>query len=127
MAPEIVRRQPYDLSIDIYSFGILLWQMCTLKVPFEEYCDIKSFNHDIAYHHKRPLFNKKDKKLIPLQLLDLIMSSWSGNVYERPTISLVTLILKEVIESLHSENGTNVVDITNRLDDKYYRRRSSTG
>ena len=128
MAPEIIRRQPYNLSVDVYSFSILLWQMCTLRVPFAEYIDIKDFNHDIANKGKRPRFSKKHKKLLPEALRQLMVSCWSDNIFERPTISFLIWKLKEELQMLQAENDDNhQVDISDRLEDRYYRRRSSTG
>ena len=35
MSPECYFFEPYGLSTDVYSFGLLLWNLCTLKVrPF---------------------------------------------------------------------------------------------
>ena len=35
MAPEMMRRDPYDASIDIYSFGILLWEIFSHQKAFK--------------------------------------------------------------------------------------------
>eukprot|EP01042_Synura_sphagnicola_P000799 gene799-885_t len=35
MAPEVALRQPYNEKCDVYSFGIILWQMARSKVPYE--------------------------------------------------------------------------------------------
>ena len=34
MAPEVALRQPYTEKADIYSFGMILWQMTTGTTPF---------------------------------------------------------------------------------------------
>lgn len=34
MAPEVALGKPYNLKVDVFSFGILLWQMLSLKTPF---------------------------------------------------------------------------------------------
>ena len=36
MAPEVGNGEIYDRSADIYSFGILLWEICTLQKPFSK-------------------------------------------------------------------------------------------
>ena len=33
-APEIWKEQPYDYKCDIWSIGVILYELCTLKVPF---------------------------------------------------------------------------------------------
>lgn len=34
MAPEVALGKPYTEKVDVYSFGILLWQLATSRVPF---------------------------------------------------------------------------------------------
>ena len=35
MAPEVALQQPYDKRADVYSFGIIVWQMARGKLPFK--------------------------------------------------------------------------------------------
>lgn len=35
MAPEVVLRKIYSEKVDVYSFGILIWQMATDVIPFK--------------------------------------------------------------------------------------------
>ena len=35
ISPEIVNSQPYTLSTDIWSLGVILYEMCALKPPFD--------------------------------------------------------------------------------------------
>ncbi len=37
MAPEIANRRPYNQKADVYSFALLFWQICELKVPYDDY------------------------------------------------------------------------------------------
>jgi NIMA (never in mitosis gene a)-related kinase len=34
-APEVWRDNPYDLKSDIWSFGCVIYEMCTLTPPFK--------------------------------------------------------------------------------------------
>lgn len=36
-APEVLLNQPYDLKADVYSFGIILWELLQIGFPFAEY------------------------------------------------------------------------------------------
>jgi serine/threonine protein kinase len=35
MAPELVRRQPTDRRVDIFSFGVTAYEICTLQLPWQ--------------------------------------------------------------------------------------------
>jgi serine/threonine protein kinase len=34
MAPEIVKNEPYNEKVDVYSYGVVLWEMLTGQIPF---------------------------------------------------------------------------------------------
>jgi len=53
MAPEVLRGEIYSKASDVYSFGMILWEMISMQVPFAEY----SASHVIGivgYGHRRP-------------------------------------------------------------------------
>ena len=35
MAPEILRGEKYTPAADVYSFGVILWEMLALDIPFK--------------------------------------------------------------------------------------------
>ncbi|EHA8587981.1 hypothetical protein COCNU_scaffold003768G000030 [Cocos nucifera] len=35
MAPEVLRNEPSDEKCDVFSFGVILWELCTLQQPWE--------------------------------------------------------------------------------------------
>lgn len=35
MAPELIRRQPTDQRIDVFSYGVTCYEMCTRRLPWE--------------------------------------------------------------------------------------------
>eukprot|EP00568_Trieres_chinensis_P009063 CAMPEP_0183314746 /NCGR_PEP_ID=MMETSP0160_2-20130417/49439_1 /TAXON_ID=2839 ORGANISM="Odontella Sinensis, Strain Grunow 1884" /NCGR_SAMPLE_ID=MMETSP0160_2 /ASSEMBLY_ACC=CAM_ASM_000250 /LENGTH=93 /DNA_ID=CAMNT_0025480145 /DNA_START=1 /DNA_END=279 /DNA_ORIENTATION=- len=36
MAPEVAKCKNYGLEVDVYSFGMLLWEICKWKKPFHK-------------------------------------------------------------------------------------------
>jgi hypothetical protein len=36
MAPEMLRAEPYDERADIYSYGVVLWELLTTRTPWDE-------------------------------------------------------------------------------------------
>ncbi len=37
MAPEVIKSKKYSEKADVYSFGIILWEMASRLPPFKEY------------------------------------------------------------------------------------------
>ncbi|KAL1555987.1 putative serine/threonine-protein kinase SIS8 isoform X2 [Salvia divinorum] len=35
MAPELIRKEPFTEKCDIFSLGVIMWELCTLKRPWE--------------------------------------------------------------------------------------------
>lgn len=35
MAPELIRSEPFTEKCDIFSFGVIMWELCTLNRPWE--------------------------------------------------------------------------------------------
>jgi len=122
IAPEVAKNQPYNLSADIYSFGILLWQICNLKNPFSR-SRSKFFTQKVLKNDKRKGFSNKCNE-ISCHLQQLICSCCSDDLFERPTISTLIQELKIAIKGLQTDKSFQVIDTY--LDDRYYRRRSST-
>jgi len=37
MAPEVIKCIPYNLTSDVYSFSIVLWEMLSLETPYKKF------------------------------------------------------------------------------------------
>lgn len=92
MAPEVAQSHPYNLSADVYSFAILLWEICTLEKPFEE-MDISMHSKLVVYGTTRPpMRNAKNKTkytstcLWSEGLRTLIESGWQIDFSQRPSM-----------------------------------------
>lgn len=42
MAPEMIRRKPYGRKVDVYSFGLILWELVAGKIPYEDMTPIQA-------------------------------------------------------------------------------------
>ena len=42
MAPEMIKRKSYVRKVDVYSFGLILWEMVSGTIPYEEMTPIQA-------------------------------------------------------------------------------------
>eukprot|EP00249_Psilotum_nudum_P010300 c22460_g1_i2 orf=491-1696(+) len=42
MAPEMISNKPYSRKVDVYSFGIVLWELLTGQIPFEHLSSVQA-------------------------------------------------------------------------------------
>lgn len=106
MSPEVARYLPYNLSADIYSFGVLLWNIYSLEQPFED-MSRSAHSHLVVYGGQRPHIPKD----WPTSLTELITSCWEEAPYKRPTMQQVVRGLEKELDSLddsshHSRHGS---------------------
>ena len=59
MAPEVIENKQYTLKADVFSFGIIMWEMCTRKTPYSEMSQ-QQISFYVTVKKGRP-----DKSLIP--------------------------------------------------------------
>lgn len=94
MAPEVVLCMPYNETADVFSFGILLWQMCALEVPFEGY-DAEKHSRKVVRQHERP----KIESSWPVSVRDLIKEAWSPDINSRPVFGKICTILAHEVNN----------------------------
>lgn len=83
MPPEVMTRKGYSFEVDVYSFGIVLYEICSLKVAFNvirKHADIKEFNLHVIEHNRPKLNNIA----CPLTT-KLIEDCWQGDPTQRPS------------------------------------------
>ena len=81
MSPEQARDAELDCRADIYSLGITMYQLLTMKVPYESPSQFEV----IAMHLKSPVPNiREDRADISAQTADLISKMLAKNPCDRP-------------------------------------------
>lgn len=45
MAPEVIEHKPYDGKADVFSFGVVLWELLTCRVPYSEMTPLQVEGH----------------------------------------------------------------------------------
>jgi serine/threonine protein kinase len=88
MAPEVFGSTTYDLKVDVYAFGMLMWSMLTGSLPFP---NMEGIAIGIA------LLKDRIRPPIPPEtppgLQRLIRECWAQNPRERPTFDIICGIL----------------------------------
>ena len=94
MAPEVMRFEAFDNSVDIYAFGLILYEMITEQELFPEYDNVETFVQAIAFAHKRPPLNIPG---VPQSLINLIRQCWHRDAKQRPKCPEVIDVLDKTI------------------------------
>ncbi|KAH0790504.1 TKL family protein kinase [Histomonas meleagridis] len=89
MAPELFVSSSYDYKVDVYAYGILLWELLTGHMPFH---DMKPMQvaYAVCKENKRPKIPSKT----PPSLRDLITSCWDQNPSKRPSFKKILKTFK---------------------------------
>lgn len=83
-APEVLRSQHYTMKVDVYSFGIIMWECVTRMEP---YANIPPFNaiNGIVDEGLRPTV----PPWLPDSYTGLMVACWQDNPILRPTFNNV--------------------------------------
>jgi serine/threonine protein kinase len=100
MAPEVARDEPYNLTADSYSIGVLFWQICSLTTPYAGLTQQTHALH-VVQHGIRP----KPDKSWPYSWITLMTSAWNANASQRPSMTEISNQLFTMIEEITEEDG----------------------
>lgn len=85
MAPECARKEPYDGSADVYSFGMVLWEVCTLERPYRHADDRPSLTEKVTQAGKHPALHKVHSTFIRF----LLARCWRDEPHGRPSFASI--------------------------------------
>ena len=92
MAPEVMRHEPYDGSCDVYSFGLVCWELLTYKMPFGSLSPVEAA-FAVADKAKRPSFPDPT----PEDISTLVSACWHQDHRRRPSFAEVDGALSSMI------------------------------
>eukprot|EP01102_Stenamoeba_stenopodia_P014052 TRINITY_DN4636_c0_g2_i1.p1 TRINITY_DN4636_c0_g2~~TRINITY_DN4636_c0_g2_i1.p1 ORF type:complete len:1322 (+),score=264.84 TRINITY_DN4636_c0_g2_i1:1203-5168(+) len=118
LAPEIISKQKYTEKADVYSFGIIIWELLARKVPFAEMEFLWEIQESIV-EGKRP-----EIPPCPVLYRELIDGCWAGDPEMRPNfdtilqkLEMVTSFIQEHPDD-HSTIATPVVAVAEKEEPK---------
>jgi hypothetical protein len=91
MAPEVMLQGKLSKSVDVYAFGIFLWEIFTASMPFKG-INYAHLGHAITVEKMRPEW----PKFCPQDLKGLAERCWSDDPDLRPTFDDIYLELVEM-------------------------------
>lgn len=104
MAPEVSRSEPYYLSADMYSYGVVLWETLSLQ---KAYWDMTLEEHDakvVNGDHERPKLLSK----WPVAIQTLLEGCWHKDPAQRPPAKHVHMSLQKELDSFGNQHGIRV-------------------
>jgi len=102
-APEILSGTTYSEKIDLYSFGIVLWELLQAGFPFAEYKDLdQSCKADQAKEIIAGLRPTIPKDCPPLYH-EIILKCWANDPTTRPSFKELEPLFLQVKEKLNPE------------------------
>eukprot|EP00903_Cladosiphon_okamuranus_P014520 g13468.t1 len=102
MAPEVFNGMPYNEKADMYSYGVVLWELCTLQKPF---AGMSSHEHarKVFRHGMRPALDSR----WPQELKSLMESCWHAEPDQRPDAAQAVKTLSQVIQKIDEDAGSS--------------------
>ncbi|GJD06453.1 Probable serine/threonine-protein kinase [Galdieria sulphuraria] len=91
MAPEVLANQPYSEKADVYSFGIILWEMVAKQLP---YYGIQPMQVAVAVLSKQ--MRPPMPPSCPAPLAQLIQSCWQQDPSRRPSFPEIMKLLEQM-------------------------------
>ncbi|CAG8549069.1 6635_t:CDS:2 [Ambispora gerdemannii] len=96
MAPEKLKDSsyPYDFKCEIYSFGILLWEIAEQRIPFQ------NIKKDVVGIRQKALDGKREPfsspSQVPIEWIEIVNKVTSFDPTDRPTLADVFTNLVEL-------------------------------
>ncbi|XP_058185185.1 serine/threonine-protein kinase STY17-like isoform X2 [Rhododendron vialii] len=105
MAPEVIEHKPYDHKADVFSFGVVLWELLTGEVPYLYLTPLQAAV-GVVQQGLRPTIPKNTNP----KLVELLERCWQQNPSLRPDFSEIIEMLQHMAKEVGCEGGNRHKD-----------------
>jgi serine/threonine protein kinase len=99
MAPEMLARQRYTKAIDVYSYGIVMWEIASQKLPWADLQHDKSCMDMIKLLQLlRDGVRPEVGAAWPSPYVEMMTRCWATDAATRPDFKTVTTVMHELVE-----------------------------
>jgi len=91
MAPEMITDKQYSKKVDVYSFGIVLWELATGLLPYQNMTPVQVAYAVVNKNLRPPLPDG-----CPLALRNLMEQCWNSCPERRPTFYEIVRTLEDL-------------------------------
>ena len=98
MAPEVIMNEEYTDSVDIYSFGLVMWYMCTGTKPLEPAMRAVHSPESLQLlgQKLRDGLRPDQSQITHAGLASLMASMWDCNPLKRPSAAAILSKLEQM-------------------------------
>ncbi|XP_016648014.1 PREDICTED: serine/threonine-protein kinase STY46-like isoform X1 [Prunus mume] len=95
MAPEVIEHKPYDHKADVFSFGVVLWELLTGKLPYENLTPLQAAV-GVVQKGLRPTIPSHTNPM----LMELMERCWQQEPSLRPEFSEIVKMLQHIARTV---------------------------
>uniref|UniRef100_A0A803L1U9 Protein kinase domain-containing protein n=1 Tax=Chenopodium quinoa TaxID=63459 RepID=A0A803L1U9_CHEQI len=99
MAPEVFKHRKYDKKVDVFSFGMILYEMIEGEPPLSSYEPYEAARY-VAEGHRPTI---RSKGFVP-DLKELTEQCWAADMNQRPTFLEILKRLEKIKDNLPAEH-----------------------
>ncbi len=94
MSPESIEKQIFNTKTDIWSYGVLVWELLTRGItPYPQ------INNNFIFHHLKEGNRLPKPKYCPVSVYIILRECWSQNPISRPSFANINEKMKYIIDT----------------------------
>ena len=94
MAPEVIKTQKYTTKSDVYSYGIIMWEVCTREMPYD-YFSREKILYRVSERKERPNLKRLPNDT-PKEFEELMQKCWDHDPNLRPDFDAIIDFIKDI-------------------------------